>query len=76
MNLHANKTRKYFSKDFYLQHQSLPCCSSCWSDSGWPTTECQMKKCLSDSEKLVKHFTFGLQPTAQHNAALWGHRKV
>ena len=62
MNLHFNKT-KIFSKDFYLQHKSLPCYSSHWLGSGQPTTKSQMQKCLSCSEKGVNCLTFGLQPT-------------
>ena len=39
MNLHPNKTRRYFSKDFYLQHKALPCCSSHWLGGGWVSNE-------------------------------------
>ena len=59
MNLHTNKTRKYFSKRFYLQSQSLLCCSSHRSGGSQLTTECQTKKFLSHAEKLIKHLTLG-----------------
>ena len=75
MNLHFNKDI-FFQKIFYLQHHLLPCYSSCWSDSSWPTAECQTKKCSPHTEKLVKHSTFGPWPTTWHHAALWGHSKV
>ena len=75
MNLQFNKT-KIFSKDFYLQHKSLPCYSFHWLGSSQLTTECQTQKCLSCSEKVVNHLTFGLWQTTQHHVVLWGHSEV
>ena len=59
MNLHIDK-RKDLLKDFYLQNQSLHCCSFCWSGSGW-LTKMSNKKCLSHAVEPVKHWTFELQ---------------
>ena len=36
--------KEIFLKRFYLQHQSLLCCSSHWLNSERLTTECQIKK--------------------------------
>ena len=68
------KQENIFQKIFYISH-CLVVLSTGQAVASQPK-ECQMKKCLSHSEKPVKHLTFGLQLTAQCHAALWGHSKV
>ena len=70
------KQENTFSKRFYLQPQPLLFCSSHKLGSRQPTKECQTKKCSSHAGKPVKCLTFGICPTTQHLAALWGHSEV
>ena len=73
---HFNKD--IFSRRFFIYNTIhwLDILPPGWAAAGQPQNVKNVKKCLFNSEKPVKHSTFGPQLATQHHAVLWGHSKV